>query len=99
MAEHTHSGPAEVGAPMDYPAHRDTYASFVALTKITALSCIAVLQSLLLFGVATGGFWLGVLMIVLMMIAAGIGLAGKGNIKPLVGVVIIGFLFMALKLG
>lgn len=99
MAEHTHSGPAEVGAPMDYPAHRDTYASFVALTKITALACIAVLQALLLFGVATGGFWLGVLMIVLMMIAGGIGLASKGNIKPLIGVVIIGFLFMALKLG
>jgi hypothetical protein len=99
MAEHTHSGPAEVGAPMDYPAHRDTFASFVGLTKITALGCIIVLQSLTLFGLATGGFWLGVLMILLMIIAGGIGLASKGNIKPLVGVVIIGFLFMALKLG
>ena len=84
---------------MDYPAHRDTFASFVALTKITALACIAVLQSLALFGLATGGFWPGVLMIVLMMVTAGIGIAGKGNIKPLVGVVILGFVLMALKLG
>jgi hypothetical protein len=34
-----------------------------------------------------------------MMITGGIGIAGKGNIKPLVGVVILGFILMALKLG
>ena len=99
MAEHTHSGPAELGAPMDYPAHRETFANFVALTKVTALACIAIVQALTLFGIANNAFWLGVLMIVLMMIAATIGLIGKGNIKPLVGVVVIGFIFMALTLG
>jgi pyruvate/2-oxoglutarate/acetoin dehydrogenase E1 component len=40
-----------------------------------------------------------VLMILLMMVGAAIGLATKGNIKPLVGVVILGFIFMALALG
>src|SRR4051794_37452845 len=99
MAEHAHSGPAELGAPMDYPAHRSTFASFVALTKITALACIAVLQSLTLFGLAANGFWLGVLMIVLMMIAAAMGIIAKGSIRPLVGVVILGFVFMALAFG
>ena len=99
MAEHTHSGPVELGAPMDYEAHRSTFASFVALTKIAALSCIAVLQALALFGLANNAFWLGVLMILLMMVGAAIGLAAKGNIKPLLGVVILGFIFMALALG
>jgi hypothetical protein len=99
MAEHTHSGPLELGAPMDYDAHKSTFASFVALTKVTTLACIAILQALALFGIAANGFWLGVLMIVLMMAASAIGLIGKGNIKPLIGVVVIGFVFMALTLG
>ena len=99
MAEHTQSGPVELGAPMDYPAHKSTFASFVTLTKVTALSCVAVLQALALFGIANNAFWLGVLMILLMMVAAAIALATKGNIKPLAGVVILGFVFMALALG
>jgi len=98
MAEHTHSGPVELGAPMDYAAHRATFAAFVSLTKITALSCVAILQSLALFGLANNAFWLGVLMILLMMVGAAIGVIGKGNIKPLVGVVVLGFIFMALTL-
>jgi hypothetical protein len=99
MAEHTHSGPVELGAPMDYAAHKSTFGSFVTLTKVTALSCVAVLQALALFGIANNAFWLGVLMILLMMVAAAIGLATRGNIKPLAGVVILGFVFMALALG
>ena len=99
MAEHTHSGPVELGAPMDYAEHRGTYASFVALTKIGALACVAILQSLTLFGLANNAFWLGVLMILLVMVGAAFGVIGKGNIMPLVGVVILGFIFMALTLG
>ena len=97
MAEHTHSGPVELGAPMDYAAHRRTFAGFVSLTKITVLATIAILQSLTLFGLAGHGFWLGVLLILLMFIATGIGLFTKGSIKALVGVVIIGFVFMVLR--
>jgi len=99
MAEHTHSGPVELGAPMDYAAHKSTFASFVALTKIGALACIAVLQALTLFGIANNAFWLGVLMILLMMVGSAIGLISRGNIRPLLGVVILGFIFMALALG
>ena len=79
MAEHTHSGPVELGAPMDYPAHRSTFAGFVSLTKITALACIAILQALALFGLAANGFWLGVLLIVLMMVASAIGVDHQGR--------------------
>ena len=76
-----------------------TFASFVSLTKVTTLACIAILQALALFGIAQNAFWLGVLMTVLMMIAAAIGLMMKGNIKPLVAVVVLGFILMALSLG
>ena len=99
MAEHAHPGPVELGAPMDYAAHRSTFAGFVALTKITALATIAILQALALFGLASNGFWLGVLMIVMMMIATAIGIFSKGSVKALVAVVVLGFLFMALTLG
>ena len=63
MAEHTHSGPVEVGAPVDYAEHQRTFAGFVTMTKIGALATIAIVQSLTLFGIAAHGFWLGVLMI------------------------------------
>ena len=80
MAEHTHSGPAELGAPMDYAEHEQTFASFVSLTKITTLACVAILQALRsLRHSANGGFWLGVLLIVLMMVAAAIGLMLQGQ--------------------
>jgi hypothetical protein len=99
MAEHTHSGPVELGAPMDYPEHRKTFAGFVALTKVTVLATIAVLQALVLFGIAANGFWAGALMIVLMLGATAVSLLMKGSIRPLVGVVILGFLLMVLTLG
>jgi hypothetical protein len=99
MAEHVHSGPAEVGAPMDYPEHRRTFAGFVSLTKITTLASIATVQALALFGLAANGFWLGVLLLILMMVASAISLVSKGSIAPLVVVVVLGFLFMALTLG
>jgi hypothetical protein len=99
MAEHTHSGPVELGAPMDYAEHTRTFAGFVALTKVTALATIAVLQALVLFGIAANGFWLGVLMILLMFVATAVSLVMKGSIASLVGVVIIGFVFMVLTLG
>lgn len=99
MAEHAHSGPAELGAPMDYPEHRRTFEGFVSLTKITTLATVAILQALVLFGIANNAFWLGVLMILLLSVASVIGLVLKGNIKPLVAVIVLGFVFMALTLG
>jgi hypothetical protein len=99
MAEHTHAGPVDVGAEMDYPEHERTYAGFLALTKVTILATIATLQALVLFGIATGGFWLGVLMILLMIAASIVAVITKGSVKALIGVVVVGFVFMALTLG
>ena len=84
---------------MDYKEHDRTFAGFVALTKIGTLATVAVLQALLLFGIAANGFWLGVLMILLTTIATIIGMVARGSITALVGVIVIGFVFMALTLG
>ncbi|MGH6922138.1 MAG: aa3-type cytochrome c oxidase subunit IV [Propylenella sp.] len=99
MAEHTHSGPVELGASMDYTEHDRTYSGFLGLTKITILASVATLQSLALFGLANNGFWLGALMILLMGAGSVVGVIAKGSGKALVGVVIIGFVLMALALG
>lgn len=99
MAEHTSSGPVELGAEMDYAEHERTFAGFVALTKIGILATIAIIQALVLFGIAANGFWLGVLMIVLMFVGVALGMVMKGSVNVLIGVVVLGFLFMALTLG
>jgi hypothetical protein len=99
MAEHTHSGPAELGAPMDYAQHDQTFASFVMLTKLTILATIDVLLALALYGFGSGGFWLGTLLIMLMMIATAISLMAKGTMKPLIVVTIIGVVFVVLSVG
>ena len=99
MAEHTHSGTAELGAPMDYSQHERTYAGFIAFSKITVLSGIITMIALALYGFGSGGFWLGTILILLMMVAATISIVAKGSIKPLVAVTILGFLMMAVSLG
>jgi Bacterial aa3 type cytochrome c oxidase subunit IV len=99
MAEHTHSGPAELGAPMDYAEHTRTFEGFLSLTKVTVVATIAVLQSLVLFGIAAHGFWLGALLLLLIFAGLIVAFATKGSINALLGVVVIGFVFMALTLG
>lgn len=97
MAEHYHSGPAELGAPMDYAAHERTYAAFISMTQISVLTAIDAVLALVLFGFGRGGFWLGALLLVLTAIAATIAIAGKGSLKPLAVVTVIGVLFLALS--
>ena len=97
MAEHTHSGAAELGAPMDYREHDRTYHKFLDLAKLTAVGTFNVMLALILFGFgSTGaGFWLGVLMLVMTLAAAGISLA-TGSVKSSAIVFIIGVLFVIL---
>jgi hypothetical protein len=98
MAEHAPTGPAEVGAPMDYEQHRRTYQGFVALVKISVLATAITMIALALYGFGAGGFWLGTILIILMI--AGVALAGAfgGSIKPLVVIALIGVLFAAVSL-
>jgi hypothetical protein len=100
MAEHLPAGPAELGAPMDYAEHERTYNGFLTFTKLSILAAIDTLIALLLFGFGgSGGFWLGVLLLLMMMVALVIGLVARGTSKPLVIVTIIGALFVALSVG
>jgi hypothetical protein len=99
MAEHAPAGPTELGAPMDYAEHERTFNRFVALTKVTVLGSIITMIALALYGFGRGGFWLGTLLIIMMMIAAAIDLGGgRGSVKALVGVAIVGLIFGALSL-
>lgn len=97
MAEHLPSGPAELGAPMDYAEHERTFSSFVALTKITVLATLDTLIALTLYAFGSGGFWLGTLLILLTSVAVVIGLVGKGTVKPLVITTIIGLVFFVIS--
>ncbi len=100
MAEHLPSGPAELGAPMDYAEHERTFAGFVALTKIGVLASVITLVALAIFSFGgSWGFWLGTLLLILMMLATAISIVAKGTVRPLVGVAVLGVLLMALSVG
>lgn len=97
MAEHLHSGPAELGAPMDYAEHERTFAGFVAMTKLAVGAGIATMLALVLYFYAGGaGFWMGTLTILLMLVGTAIGLVAKGSAKPLVVVNLIALLLIVL---
>jgi hypothetical protein len=99
MAEHTHSGTAELGAPMDYREHDTTYERFLTLTKLTIIGTFNIMVALVLFafGSAGTGFWLGLLLLLMALATAGFGLVGSGSVKPSVAVFIIGVLFVVLS--
>jgi len=99
MAEHTHSGSAEFGAPMDYRQHNQTYERFLTLTKLTIIGTFNTMVALVLFafGSAGTGFWLGMLLMLMTLATTGFGLVGSGSVKPSVAVFIIGLLFVVLS--
>ncbi|NLS05421.1 aa3-type cytochrome c oxidase subunit IV [Rhizobium sp. P32RR-XVIII] len=70
MAEE-HTGPAEVGAPMDYKEHEATYNLFIAAAKFGSLAIIALLLGMTV-GFFTGGGLLGGLLVFLIILIAGV---------------------------
>ncbi|MER8846831.1 MULTISPECIES: aa3-type cytochrome c oxidase subunit IV [Mesorhizobium] len=66
MAEHTPSGPVELGAKMDYAGHDRTYAGFLALAKYGSLFCGALLLAMA-FGFFAGGFFSALILFVLIL--------------------------------
>ena len=100
MAEHQQHGQAELGAPMDYPEHERTYSAFLTLSKVSVLASIATLLALALFSFGgSWGFWWGLLILILTALGTVIGIAGKGSVRPLGIVCVIGFILMALTGG
>lgn len=97
MAEHTQSGAAELGAPMDYREHDRTYHKFLDLAKLTIVGTFNIMVALVLFGFGSAGtgFWLGILMLLMTLAGVAIGLA-SGSVKPSAVVFVVGLLFVIL---
>lgn len=55
MADHTPTGPVELGADMDYAEHDKTYHAFLALTKYGSLVVGALLVAMTFGFFASGG--------------------------------------------
>ncbi|MEO5759783.1 MAG: aa3-type cytochrome c oxidase subunit IV [Mesorhizobium sp.] len=66
MADHTPTGPVELGAKMDYAEHDRTYAGFLALAKYGSLFCGALLLAMA-FGFFAGGFFSATILFVLIL--------------------------------
>jgi hypothetical protein len=62
MADHTPSGPVELGAKMDYDEHQKTYSLFISLTKYCALACAALLIAMAFSFFTTAGFFSGLIL-------------------------------------
>ncbi|UVK39207.1 aa3-type cytochrome c oxidase subunit IV [Mesorhizobium sp. AR10] len=70
MADHTPTGPVELGAKMDYAEHDRTYAGFIMLAKYGSLFCLAALIAMA-FGFFAGGFFSATILFVLILAAGG----------------------------
>lgn len=82
---------------MDYPAHERTFATFIAFSKIGILATLNIVIALTLFAFGRGGFWLGVLLILILSVATAIGLASKGSTKALLVSTVIAVIFFVLS--
>jgi hypothetical protein len=56
MADHTPTGPVELGAEMDYAEHDRTYRGFVGLAKYGSLVVAAILIAMAFGFFTTAGF-------------------------------------------
>ena len=64
MADHSPTGPVELGAQMDYAEHDRTYKAFLSLAKYGSLVCAAILIAMA-FGFFVGGFFSGLIVFIL----------------------------------
>ncbi len=65
MAEH-HSGPVEMGAPMDYPEHEKTYNLFIAGAKYGTLFCVALMIAMAAGFFTSAGFFSATLLLIIL---------------------------------
>jgi hypothetical protein len=71
MADHTPTGPAELGANMDYPEHERTFAGFVAFAKYGTLICVAILIAMAFGFFTTAGFFSATVLFILIVAIGG----------------------------
>ena len=71
MAEHSHGGPVEMGAEMDYPEHEKSFDVFIGMVKYGSLASAATLIAMAFgFFTAAGFFSSLVLFIIICAIGA-----------------------------
>ena len=99
MAEHMPTGPAEVGAEMDYPEHERTYEGFIAFSKVGVVNTLDILLCLVLYAFGGGwGFTLGTILLLMTLAALAIDLAMK-SVKASASVFVIGVVLIVLAVG
>ncbi|PSH61013.1 aa3-type cytochrome c oxidase subunit IV [Phyllobacterium brassicacearum] len=69
MAEHHDTSPAELGAPMDYKEHENTYKLFLTLSKWGFVTCLALMIAMA-FGFFAGGFFSALVLFIVICLAA-----------------------------
>ncbi len=69
MAEH-HTGPAELGAPMDYKEHEKTYNLFISGAKVGSAIIAALLIAMAAGFFGHAGFLGGLLIFIVLSIAS-----------------------------
>ena len=71
MADHTPSGPLEMGAKMDYAEHDRTYSGFLTLAKYSSLACLALLAAMAFGFFTSAGFFSATILFILICAAGG----------------------------
>ena len=69
MAHDAPSGPAELGAKMDYVEHERTFSLFVGLIKYGTLACIALMAAMAFSFFTTAGMVSGLVLFALICAA------------------------------
>lgn len=70
MADHSPTGPLELGAAMDYSEHDKTYNRFLGLAKYGSLVVVAILVAMA-FGFFGGGGFISSLILFVLVCAVG----------------------------
>ena len=69
MADHSPTGPIELGAQMDYSEHEKTYSRFVMLAKFGSVFCAALLVAMAFGFFTSAGFFSGLVLFVVLAAA------------------------------
>ena len=70
MADHTPTGPVELGAEMDYGEHEKSYALFNTIVKYGSMATVALLIAMAFGFFTTAGFFSATFLFII-LIAAG----------------------------
>lgn len=71
MADHSPTGPAELGAEMDYSEHEKTYTRFLMLAKYGSLVCVALMIAMAFGFFGGGGLISGTILFILICAIGG----------------------------